>query len=79
MKFPVWIEEELKRRKSEDETITKTKLLEVLAKESGVSTMTVHNASKGMKLRRYDKAKALSKLTEDRKGRPKVTVEELCE
>ncbi len=48
--------------------------LQRIADESDVSMVTLRHILNGMKLRRYDKAQAVSKAT-----RGKVTIEELCE
>lgn len=45
-----------------------------LSKESGVSTQTIANVDRGMRLKTYDRAKALSDATDGA-----VTVAELCE
>lgn len=54
--------------------MNRTTIRERLASASGVSLVTIANVDNGMRLKNYDKAKALSDAT---KG--SVTTEELCE
>lgn len=72
MKLALWIDKELagKSRKYN----YKSEVIAELSKKSGVSTVTIENASRGLLLTRYDKAKALSEATGG-----KVSVEDLCE
>jgi len=69
MKFPEWIEKEAERRNA-----YKSHLIAEIAEKCGVSKLTVENASRGLKLSRYNIAKAVSDGTDG-----KVTVKELCE
>jgi len=51
-----------------------------LAEKSGVSYTTIKAARKGMKIRLYEVAKAISEATRPAPGKkPLVTVEDLCE
>lgn len=70
MDFKAYVEKEMKRRRV---TAATPVLVEVQSK-SGVSMLTLRGLVRGMKLKRYDKAKKISEATGD-----KVSVEDLCE
>lgn len=73
MTLAKYVQEEMKRRKKAKEPTFKTNILKELAKESGVSLLTLQNVERGGKIKLYDKALAISKATDG-----KVKVEELC-
>lgn len=69
MKLSEWIDKRTAKSGG-----TRTAVREELAAASGVSVVTVNHVDNGMRLKNYEKAKALSDAT---KGA--VTPEELCE
>ena len=74
MQFADWIVKEIKRRKKTEPKVNKTQIIREISEKCGVSKVTVENASRGLTLQRYDKAKAISDATDG-----KVSVAELCE
>jgi transcriptional regulator with XRE-family HTH domain len=69
MKFKAYVSLLVKSEKT-----TKTKVLEKLAEQSGISLLTLQHVERGSTLKLYDKAKKLSEATNGR-----VKISDLCE
>ena len=70
MKFPEYVQQQVKQRKLR----YKSEFLRAFAEECGVAFITLSKLEQGQQMVRYDKAKAISDATGN-----KVTIRELCE